>query len=196
VKLGLLCGLVAVPACLLSLVACEGSNYSPVFVEGCEGGTDATPPKELVCAADFCGNIVDKATGATADCGSCQGYSQCGDNGKANVCGSSCMPLMKSPAGTAFCDDAGAGCTPYFTNACDLAFGPGWNAGYGVGMQFPASCSYMDPNNCVAITNPWPANGECSGEVCGSFYCCVDNPDAGYNPLLPGAVAGNDGGLP
>lgn len=185
-KLGLICAIVAGSACLAGgLVACQGSNYDPVIVE-CEGGSEAATPKELVCAPDFCGTIADKLTGATADCGSCPSGSQCGDNGKGNVCGSSCMPLTASD---------GDGGTYPVTPACTYAFGPDWNAGYGIGLQFPPSCSYADPNNCLPIYND-PGNGPCAGTVCGAWICCVSDPDAGINPLLPGAVANNDGGLP
>lgn len=186
-KLGLLFAAL-VPACLAGVYGCASgsSDYSPI-IETCDAG-DAAPPKELVCAADFCGTIVDKVTGATADCGQCQGYSQCGDNGKGNVCGSSCLPYVNQ-------DQATYG--KYDVRACDYYFGgAGWGQGYGTELEFPPSCSYMDPNNCVPIYNPWPSNGACSGAVCGAFYCCVSNPDAGINPLLPGAVAGGDGGLP
>jgi hypothetical protein len=153
------------------------------------GDAEAGPTLELVCAQDFCGTIVDKNTGATANCGSCTGYSECGDNGIANVCGSSCMPMVASD---------GDGGVYTVTPACNYAFGPAWWAGYAAaGEQFPPSCNYMDPNACVLITNPWPTNDEpCSGTVCGNWYCCLDDPDAGWNPLLPGAVANNDGGLP
>ena len=151
------------------------------------GTPDVAPIKELVCAEDFCGTIVDKVTGATANCGDCQGRSECGDNGIANVCGSSCMPLVAPD---------GDGGVYTITPACDYAFGPGWNAGYGIGLQFPYQCSYMDPNNCVPIDTQVPQGQPCASTVCGPWYCCVSDPDAGYNPLLPGAVAGGDGGLP
>jgi hypothetical protein len=173
-------------ALLILAAGCSSSNYNPVVA--CDAGTDSAPTKELVCAKDFCGKIVDKNTGATADCGSCQGYSQCGDNGKANVCGSSCMPIENQDQKTY---------GKYDVRACDYYFGGSvWGSQYGTEMEFPPSCSYMDPNNCLPIYNAWPANGVCSGAVCGAFYCCVSNLDGGVNPLLPGAMADNDGGLP
>lgn len=164
----------------------EGSTYFPNYVAP-EAG-EAAPP-QLVCGTDFCGNIVDKNTGATANCGSCSGYSECGDNGIANICGSSCMPMV-APDGDGGVYDISPACTYYF--------GPGWYTGYADnGVQFPPSCNYLDMSACAYITNPWPTNGSpCSGSVCGNWYCCLDQPDAGWNPLLPGAVANNDGGLP
>lgn len=183
VKLGLVV-LALVPLTSLGLLACSGASNSDLFARTDAGQevSDAALPKELVCASSFCGTIADKVTGATADCGSCPSGSQCGDNGIGNVCGSSCMPYMNQGA--------------LDTRACDYAFGSGWGQGYGTEMEFPPSCFYMDPSVCVPIYNPWPSNGACSGAVCGAFYCCVSDADAGYNPLLPGAVAGNDGGLP
>lgn len=143
---------------------------------------------ELVCAYNFCGNIVDTNTGATADCGSCQGYAQCGDNGVANICGSVCMPLVSSD---------GDGGTYPLTPACNYQLGLDWWVGYASGVQFPSACNYMDPNACILINNPWPPNRVCGGTVCGSWYCCVDDVEAGLNPLLPGYIANNDaGGLP
>lgn len=177
-------------AVCLALTGCSSSS----FVSISDAGLDATDEvetgvqKELVCGENFCGNIVDKTTGATADCGSCQGYNQCGDNGISNVCGSYCLPLTAPD---------GDGGIYTVTPACTYALGPGWWAGYATGgLQFFSACHYMDPNNCALINNPWPSNGECAGTVCGNWYCCLNDPDAGINPLLPGAVANNDGGLP
>lgn len=174
-----------------------------LVLAGCSGGSDQTcsasddagmpaqeagPSKELVCADNFCGNIVDKSTGITANCGSCYGHSQCGDNGVANACGSACLPTV-APDGDGGLYTVSPACTYYF--------GPGWWAGYAAnGLQFPANCNYANPNGCALINNPVPADGECGNNVCGNWYCCLDDPDAGYVPLLDGSVANNDGGLP
>ncbi len=179
-------GLLIVSALVPGLVACGGSNYSPI-IETCEGGTDAAPAKELVCASNFCGTIADKVTGATADCGQCQAGTQCGDNGVANVCGSACIPLTAPD---------GDGGTYTVTPACDYYFGSGWGTGYGTELQFPGSCLYTNPATCVPIDIPADPTKPCGATVCGSWICCADNPDGGYPALLPGAVANNDGGLP
>lgn len=170
--------------CLLGCANGYGSGepgYTPIK----DGGIEAAHSSELVCADNFCGQIVDKRTGATADCGKCQGYSQCGDNGIANVCGSSCMPLVAPD---------GDGGTYPVTPACDLYFGPGWAAGYGTALQFPFACNYVDPTSCMPIYNQEVTNEPCASSVCGPWLCCVVSPDAGA--LLPGAVVEGDGGLP
>lgn len=174
----------------LAVLACGCANGGPdVVVEDITPDASAEAASELVCAPNFCGNIVDKNTGATADCGSCRGYSECGDNGVANVCGSACLPWVAND---------GDGGLYTVSPACTYAFGPGWWSGYAAnGEQFAAACDYMNPDYCVEITNPYPPNdGPCSSSVCGTFWCCLDDPDGGINPLLPGSVASNDGGLP
>lgn len=175
-------------AAALCLVGCAHSvddGFAPIDASEEESG----PQKELVCAPNFCGTIVDKSTGATADCGSCPGYQVCGDNGVANVCGAECVPLTSTLQ-----SDSG----PYDVSpACTYAFGPGWFDGYASnGVQIPGGCSYTNPDNCAQVYNTVPQDQPCSSSVCGVWWCCLDQPDAGIDPLLPGAVADNDGGLP
>lgn len=176
----------------LSLCACAygTADNTSEFANSDAGTTvaiDAGSKLELVCGSNFCGNVVDKNTGATANCGGCPASQECGDNGTANLCGSECMPM------TAPTDDAG---TYLITPACDLYFGPNWGAGYGTQMQFPPGCNFTNGNTCVAIFNQVIPNEPCGPTVCGSWICCVDNPEAGVPALLPGAIANNDGGLP
>lgn len=171
---------------LLACFGCGSSDNSASAPVDAGADVDAATPKELVCASNFCGHIVDKVNGAEADCGDCT-YGQCGDNGIANVCGAACMPLTAPD---------GDGGTYHITPACDYLAGPGWGAGYGEELQFPGACNYMNPDNCVYITISSPPNKPCGPTVCGNWYCCVSNPDAGVSPYLPGAVANNDGGLP
>lgn len=167
---------------------CGGASALDLPSNPDSGSTEASVKLELVCGPDFCGNITDKNTGITADCGSCQTGSVCGDNGVANVCGNSCVP---SSAPTV--DGGSFDVSP----ACTYALGPNWWAGYAShGVQLEASCRYVDPYSCVEIDNPWPSDGVCSGTVCGWHWCCLDDPAAGIDYLLPGAVAGDDGGLP
>lgn len=181
-KYGLLC---AVMLC----TGCGGASTANLFSNWDAGPEAEAAPPELVCAPNFCGTIVDKTTGATADCGQCTGNTVCGDNGIANVCGAQCVPWTSDEQ-----SDSG----PYDVSpACTEALGPTWWVGYASGgVQLSAACSYTNPNNCVEIENPWPANGECSGSVCGIFWCCLNDPDAGIDPLLPGAVADGGTGLP
>ena len=79
-----------------------------------------------------------------------------------------------------------ASCIPLTkTVACDEALGKDWGQGYGTELQIPYTCSYINQKACAPI------------HIANEFWwCCVDNPDAGYPALNPGAVANNDGGLP
>lgn len=182
-KLGLRC--LALSIALL-VVGCSNGDYSPIKAAPDAGSVDATPVVSLVCAEDFCGTITDKKTGSTTDCGSCREGTQCGDNNISNVCGASCLPYTNS-------DVVKYG--KYNTTSCDYYLGQYWGMGYGTEMQFPSSCNYMDTNNCLKINIPAKPN-EDGCKICGEWWCCVSDPDAGVNPLLPGAVSNNDGGLP
>ena len=168
-------------AALILLCGC-GQNTDPGFPHDASISTslDGGPIIQLVCAADFCGNIVDKNTGITANCGACPSYSVCGDNNIPNVCGTACIPLRNND-----------------TAACDFHFGSGWGEQYGTEEQFSGACNYINTNACEPQINvPYPNIGPCAANVCGTWWCCVSNPDAGVNPLLPGSIANNDGGLP
>lgn len=181
-KLGLRC--LALSIALLA-IGCSNGDYSPIIV-ACDAG-DAAPIKELVCGADFCGRMVDKNTGATADCGNCPSGSECGDNGISNVCGAACLPVTNTDVATY---------GKYNVAACDYSFGQGWGQGYGTEMQFPYACNYPNQATCVPIHVASEPNKPCGATVCGDWWCCVDNVDAGYPALNSGAVANNDGGLP
>lgn len=167
-----------VPLC----VSCGGATQP--FDNPSDAGVnaDTKPALELVCAENFCGNLVDKNTGAAANCGSCASTEQCGDNGVANVCGSACMPLVEA--------------SHIVTPACDLAFGFGWATGYGTPVQIPAQCGFTNPLTCMEIDNQVLRGKPCAGTVCGPWICCADNLDAGTPALLPGSIANSDGGLP
>jgi len=173
-----------------TIFACGCANGGPdaTWSVDASSDVDASVAQELVCGSDFCGNIVDKTTGATANCGSCPSYAECGDNGIANICGAACIPF------TSLREDGGI--YPV-TQACDYYFGPAWWTGYASGgEQFPSACNYMNQLYCVEINNPQEPNKPCANTVCGSFWCCLYDITDGINPLLPGAVANNDGGSP
>jgi len=155
----------------LSLAACSSASSAAVAPTTPDAGETA-PVVELVCASNFCGVIEDTVTHAHADCGPCAVGAECGDNGVAHVCGDECLPYAN-------------------VNACTYAFGYGWGAGFGAQTEYRGGCNYVDQDNCVPLWNDWPADGVCSGEICGGWWCCVGSPT-----LIPGAVAAPDASLP
>lgn len=162
------------------------SGVSPYDLSSDAGAQEDTGPRlELVCGPGFCGNISDRNTGATAHCGDCLPGMTCGDNNVPHVCGNACLPLLNQ-------DPATYG--TYNTAACDYYYGPNWSQGYGTEQQYSSTCNYIDQTSCNSITLWAPPGTPCT--ICGAWWCCVNNPDAGFNALLPNAVATDDGGLP
>jgi hypothetical protein len=171
----LICFVVLAPACAVG----ANSQYT-----ASDAGPNVIIEKELVCASNFCGVIQDKYLDASADCGTCAAGSQCNDNNEANLCGSACLPFGST--------EADGGIMP----ACDYNLGYGWYAQYLAtgGIQVSPACNYTNPDMCFPIYNSKPANGICSGEVCGNWICCLTGGPNSENPFLPGA-SGEDGGI-
>ena len=147
------------PAALaLLLSSCATSPTEPVTPDAAP-----EPPRvEVICPEYSCGELVTQE-GGTVDCGSCPSGSECGDNGFAHTCGSTCVARPD-------------------LDACRYALGYEWGAGTVV-TELSGECNYANPETCLFVDVPWPADGICSADVCSTWWCCAGTP-----ALVPGAA--------
>jgi hypothetical protein len=101
---------------------------------------------DTACGDKQCGAVHNAVTDASSSCGNCETHpgTQCGDNGTANTCGDTCLPLAKS-------------------SACDYA-----TQEIGIWDEYSGECNFIDRSVCISVyLSP---DKPCS--QCGRYWCC------------------------